>query len=267
MKIIAWNINGIRATIKKWFLETIKKEAPDVLCIQEIKAYESQIPAEIRFILKDYDFIRNAAKKPWYAWTATFYKKWRKITHSDMFCKNKLFSDDWRVIETRMIFGNKEFAIFNVYFPNGNPKSNGESMLENKLLFYETFTKHIKELKEKWLYVICGGDFNVAHKEIDLASPQQNKRAIGFLPEERQKIDQMIKIWFTDVFRQYHQEEKGCYTRRSYRTGMKKSNKGWRYDYFFVSPNVLPLIKEVEHLITIDASDHCPLSLTLDIWT
>ena len=263
MKIITRNINGIRATIKKWFLETISKQKPDILCLQEIKAFENQIPPELHLVLKEYTFIRNPAKKPGYAGTATFYKKNIEGVSNTIFSDNELFSKDGRIIETRFRENDKEFALFNVYFPNGNPKTDGKEMLSSKLDFYDKFVKYSNILKWKWLHVICGGDFNVAHKIIDLASPQQNKKSIGFLESERKKIDKIIESWFTDVFRHYHPKEPGHYTRRSYRKWMKESNKGWRYDYFFVSSNVLPIIKKMEHLSDIRASDHCPLLLVL----
>lgn len=261
MKIITRNINWIRASVKKWFVEVITEESPDILCLQEIKAYENQIPPEMHLILKDYNLIWNAARKPWYAGTAIFYKKNLSLISYTIFEWNELFSADWRVMEVRFLYKCKEYVLFNVYFPNWNPRADGVVMLGNKLSFYDTFLQYVSKLKQDGLHVICSWDFNVAHTEIDLSNPQWNKRSVGFLPAERAKLDMMIKDWFVDLFRYYHPNEAWHYTRRSYREWMKDANRGWRYDYFFVSQNVVDAVSSMSHLTAIRASDHCPLRL------
>lgn len=263
MKIITWNINWIRASVKRGFVDIVKTESPDILCLQEIKSYESQIPPEVLLLSDNYNFIWNPAKKPWYAWTAVLYKKDIQFLSYDLFSHEILFSQDGRVIETRFHYNNKEYVLLNLYFPNWNTRTDGTEMLSHKLKFYDTFLNYINELKKSWLYVICAGDFNVAHKEIDLANPKQNKRSVWFLLEERAKLDIMHRDWFVDLFRHYYPDSIGHYTRWSYRTGMREANKWWRYDYIFISENTLPNVKKLAHLHTINASDHCPISLLL----
>lgn len=130
-------------------MDAIIHESPDILCLQEIKSYESQIPPEIRFVLKDYNFIRNPAEKPGYAGTATLYKKDVHIVSQNMFLENKHFTQDGRIIETRFIYHDKQYALFNLYVPNGNPKADGQEMLSKKLAFYDELLEHSTRLKDE----------------------------------------------------------------------------------------------------------------------
>jgi len=263
MKIISRNINWIRATMKKWFSEFFEKEAPDILCLQEIKAYEEQIPSEVFPLLKNYKKVWNPAQKPWYAWTAIFYHEKTICSEPKTFSSIPFFSQDWRIIELEFQHNGTKYTLFNLYFPNGSPRANGESMLEKKLEFYDAFLSYVDKIKALWTNIILSGDFNVCHKEIDLAQPKNNKRAVWFLPEEREKIDKIIKHWFIDVFRHFYPTLEWAYTRWSYRTWIKERNLWRRYDYFFVNSEIISHIQEVKHFSEIRASDHCPLLLTL----
>ena len=260
MKIVSRNVNGIRAVIQKWFYQWIKQEDPDIICLQETKAFEHQLPAEFRYHMGAYDWVWHAGEKPGYAGTVTLYKKslsfisWRSI-----FEEVEHFHADGRVVETKF----QEFTLLNIYFPNGGERSDGTEMLTYKLAFYQHFLHYINKLRAAWEKVITCGDFNICHREIDIARPEENKNSIWFLPIERAEMDELEKHGYVDVFRHLHPDLKDHYTRRSYRAGARPRNVGRRLDYFRVSENVLPDIKKITHAITVEWSDHCPIILEL----
>lgn len=265
MKITSRNVNWIRAVINKWFDERFKKDNPDILCIQEPKAFEHQIPAELKFITKDYNYIRHSGIKPWYAGTAIFYKKDLKvISTKNHFWELEQFHEDGRVVEIK--FHGKDnkdsvFTLLNIYFPNWWTKADGTEMLTYKLEFYENFIQYINNLKANWENIITTWDFNICHHPIDIARPEENKDSIWFLPIERKKLDKLQANWYVDVFRYFNPDLKDKYTRRSYRAWARPRNVWRRLDYFRVSENILPLITHIDHQDLVMWSDHCPISL------
>lgn len=263
MKIISWNVNGIRAVHRKGlFLPMIEKYRPDIVCLQEIKAEQHQSEID----LKDYEEYWNPAEKAGYSGTAIFSKK-KPLSVIFGFTepiqkKYKLSGDTYgdpnkegRVLTAEF----KDFFIVNVYTPN----SKGD--LSRLPLRHEqwdpAFLEYIKELKEKKDVIFCG-DLNVAHTEIDLANPKQNEGEHGFTVEEREGLNRVIKAGFIDTFRHFHKEG-GHYTWWTPWREARKRNIGWRIDYFFVSQSLLKQIKTSEILSDVLGSDHCPILLEL----
>ncbi|MFZ2151296.1 MAG: exodeoxyribonuclease III [Candidatus Absconditicoccaceae bacterium] len=262
MKIASRNVNGIRAVVQKGFYDRVKKNDRDIICLQETKAFESQLPAEFRYHMADYNRVWHVGTKPGYSGTATFYKKnLNLISSKSHFEDIEHFHEDGRVVETK--FDN--FTLLNIYFPNGGDKSDGTPMLSYKLKFYEHFIHYINKLRAQGENIITTGDFNICHCEIDIARPQENKNSIGFLPIERAEMDKLLGNGYTDIFRYFNPDLKDQYTRRSYRAGARHRNIGRRLDYFRVSQDIVPKIKNIIHHTSVEGSDHCPISLELDL--
>lgn len=271
MRITSRNVNWIRAVLKKWFDEWIQKDNPDILCIQETKAFEHQIPNELKLIMKDYNYVRHAGERPWYAGTAIFYKKNLEIISTkNTFEWIEEFSEHGRVTEIKvsapLIKGDKggfNFTLLNLYFPNWWTRADGTEMLTYKLNFYKQFVKYINWLRNNGENIITTWDFNICHKEIDIARPKENENSIWFLPIERAELDNLQNNWYVDAFRHFNPELKDKYTWWSYRAWARPRNVGRRIDYFRVSQNILPIIKKIEQQDQVMWSDHCPISLEL----
>ena len=258
MKIYSWNINWIRAIAKKWLIEWVKKEDPDILCLQEVKAFEDQIPKELEYLTQNYNLFWHSWKRPGYSWVAVFYKE-KAISTKSHFEEITHFHEEWRVIEIKF----KNFTLLNIYFPNGWTNAAWEEKLSYKLKFYDHFLTYINKLRSNWESIITCWDFNICHKEIDIARPKENVNSIGFLPIERAKIDEIIKAWYIDVFRHFNPDKKYEYTWWSYRAGARPRNVWWRLDYFFISPDLIKKVKKVKNLTDIMGSDHCPVYLEI----
>lgn len=259
MKIISWNVNGIRAVLKKWFNEFIKKENPDILCIQETKAFEQQFLNET-WKLEWYNYVWHFWKKPWYAGTAIFYKNNLEILNSkNDFNDIEHFNTDWRVTEIEF----NDFVILNCYFPNWWTKANWEEMLSYKLDFYDKIINYINNLVLKWKNIILTWDLNIVHTEIDIARPKENKNSIWFLPIEREKISELLNNWYIDTFRYFHPNKLDTYSWWSYRAWARPRNIWWRIDYFIVNNDFIDNISNIEYLSNIMWSDHCPVLLEL----
>jgi exodeoxyribonuclease-3 len=260
MKIVSRNVNGIRAVIQKWFYDRVKKNDRDIICLQETKAFESQLPAEFRYHMADYNRVRHVWTKPWYSGTATFYKKSLNLISSKSHFEDiEHFHEDGRVVETK--FDN--FTLLNIYFPNWWDKADWTEMLSYKLKFYEHFIHYINNLRDKWENIITTWDFNICHCPIDIARPKENENSIWFLPIERAEMDKLLENWYTDIFRYFNPDLKAQYTRRSYRAWARPRNIGRRLDYFRVSQAIIPTIKNIIHQTSVEGSDHCPISLEL----
>lgn len=250
MKILSWNVNGIRAVLKKGFLDVIKKQNPDIFCLQEIKASLDKIPDELKNI-KGYNVYFFPAKRPGYSGTAIYSKLTaKKITYGF----SKKFDDEGRSISLEF----DKYILFNVYFPNGKAS---DIRLKYKLDFYTTFLKYISKQKKP---VIFCGDINTAHKEIDLANPKANKKFSGFLDIERKWIDKVIDKGYIDSFREFD-KEKDKYTWWSQRFGVRERNVGWRIDYFFIDKKLQKYLKKSYILSKIMGSDHCPIGIDINI--
>ena len=267
MKIASRNVNGLRAVLSKWFYDWVNRDEPDIICLQEVKAFESQLPADFRYHMDNYNRVWHAGEKPGYAGTITLYKKKLKLVSSrSRFEETEHFHVDGRVVETK--FQNSwpalaAFTLLNIYFPNGGERSDGTEMLSYKLKFYEHFIHYIDKLKDQWETIITCGDFNICHKEIDIARPKENENSIWFLPIERAEMDKLEAHGYADVFRHFYPELKDQYTWRSFRAWARPRNVWRRLDYFRVSKNLLPHIKKITHETAIEWSDHCPIVLEL----
>ncbi len=260
MKIASRNVNGIRAVIGKWFYDWVKQNDLDIVCLQEVKSFETQLPPEFRYYMAEYDRVRHAGERPGYAGTATFYKKsLHFVSSKSKFEEVEHFHVDGRVVETKF----QNFIVLNIYFPNGGERSDGTEMLSYKLEFYKHFIHYINTLRDKGEKIITCGDFNICHHEIDIARPKENVNSIGFLPIERAEMDILEASWYIDVFRYYNPELVGQYTWWSYRAGARHNNVWWRLDYFWVSKNILTDIKKITHQTSVEWSDHCPIVLEL----
>ncbi len=252
MKLISWNVNGIRAVHNKGFVEWFTTESPDILCLQETKADLEQFPAAV-FSLDSYKVFNSSAQKKGYSGVATISRK-KFLDTKKM--ENPDFDNEGRVLIHEL----DDFFLVNCYFPNGQ---RDHKRVPFKLDFCEEILKKINKLK-KIKPVIITGDFNTAHTEIDLANPKGNKNTTGFLPNERAWMDKFIAQGWVDIFRHLHPDQKGAYTWWSQlRADVRARNIGWRIDYFFVSDDLLPRIKRAEILSDVMGSDHCPVLLEL----
>lgn len=254
MKLISWNVNGIRAAQKKGFLDYLKKEDPDVLCVQETKAEPSQLDASLTSPEGYHVIYHSCSRKKGYSGVATF-SKVKPVKSSTGFGDEK-FDIEGRVTETDL----GHFILFNVYFPNGGMS---EERLKYKLEFYEAFFSYCQKLRDQSKKLVICGDYNTAHHDIDLARPQDNRNTSGFMDIERVWIDKLIKDGYVDTFREFNKEG-GNYTWWSMQTKARERNVGWRIDYFFVTPDLMPHVKNMYHTTEQQGSDHCPVILELD---
>lgn len=254
MKLLSWNVNGIRAAYKKGFLDILSLENPDILCIQETKAHEEQLPEALMNIEGYYTFYSSAEKKG-YSGVAIYSKK--KPTNINYNLGIEKFDKEGRVIAADY----DDFILFNVYFPNGKAS---KERLEFKMEFYFTFMDKINELKARNKKIIFCGDVNTAHKPIDLARPKANEKVSGFLPEERMWIDKLIECEYIDTFRLFNNKPDN-YTWWDMKTRARERNVGWRIDYFFISKNLQDNLESAFILSDIIGSDHCPIGIDINL--
>jgi len=263
MKILSWNVNWIRSVIQKWFFDWVKENDADMICLQEVKAFENQIPAEIRFHLSGYDYIWHRWTRAWYAGTAILFKKWVDLKEKKSDFSFHEFSDEGRVTEIAFQYGGDVVHLLNVYFPNGWSRADGTEMLSYKLDFYEKMRQYVQDIRDKWEQVIVCGDFNICHTEIDIARPKENENSIWFLPIERAEMDKLENDGLIDVFRKQNHDLKDQYTWWSYRAWARQRNIGRRLDYFWISPELFEKVEVMNHQINVLWSDHCPIELVL----
>ncbi len=252
-RIISWNVNGIRAILKKGFISWLMKENPDILCLQETKADPEQLSNDL---LRPYGYYSywNTAEKKGYSGVCIYSKQEPVSVKKGLGIKE--FDIEGRQLELDF----KKFVLINTYFPNGGK---GNIRVPYKMRYYEAFLKRIKKLSKQRREIIFCGDINTAHKEMDLARPKQNEKNTGFLPEERAWISQVVSKGFIDTFRHFCSDP--ChYTWWDYKTSARKRNVGWRLDYFFISSNLLPNLRNAIILKDVMGSDHCPIAITLD---
>jgi len=246
MRIISWNINGIRAVYKKGFLDWFYKENADIVCLQEIKAKEEQVPVNLQKINGYFSYF-NPAVRPGYSGTAVFTKQ--KPISVEQGIGLDRFDEEGRVLKLKF----PKFTLLNFYIPHGG---RDKKNMKYKLDSYEYLFKYLKK-GEKLILV---GDFNIAHKEIDLARPKENKKNTGFTSEEREKIDKLIGIGFIDSFREFNKKGDN-YTWWSHFANARARNLGWRIDYCFVSKNLKSKLKKSFILPKVMGSDHCPIAI------
>ena len=254
MKLLSWNVNGIRAAAKKGFLKFLENENPDILCIQETKAHREQLTSEI---LKDhgyYTFWHSGVRKG-YSGVATFCK------HQPLYIQEGLGIEKYDSEGRVLITEHDNFLLYNIYFPNGQKN---DERLKYKLDFYDDLLPIINDQVNSGNSVIVAGDWNTAHLPIDLARPNENKNTSGFMPIERDKIELYISNGWIDTFRLFHDEGER-YSWWTYRFGARERNVGWRIDYFFVNEGMVEICIDADIHQNILGSDHCPVSLTLDL--
>jgi len=252
MKLVTWNVNGLRACEQKGFSEWVGSFKPDILCMQEIKAEPGQLSASLRDP-SGYHPTWNPAEKKGYSGVATWSNRPGEVQVGMGIPEYDR--------EGRAIFHQfDEFTLVNVYFPNGQRDL---GRVPFKLAFYDALLAQLLDRRAAGENLIICGDWNTSHQPIDLANPGPNSKCTGFLPEERAVIDRWLAEGFRDVFRERHPGEKGHYTWWSYRPGVREKNIGWRLDYFLVSDGFADRVQDVYHLPTVMGSDHCPVVLEL----
>ena len=252
LRIISWNVNGIRAAVRKNFHAWLLEENPDILCVQETKAHPDQLDDHL-LNAHDYHSFWSSAEKKGYSGTAIFAKK-EPISMQTKVGVEALDK------EGRMIcLEYEKFFIINVYFPNGKAR---EERLDYKMDYYAAHLKFIEELRKKGKAVIVCGDYNTAHKEIDLARPKANEKISGFLPKERAWLDEYVEKGMVDTLREFN-DKSAIYTWWSMRSGARSRNVGWRIDYFFIDKEHREMLKDAFVLADVIGSDHCPLGVEI----
>jgi len=252
MKIITYNLNGIRAAMSKGLIDWISQVSPDVLCVQEIKANPDQVGV-FEFEELGYHHYWYPAQKKGYSGVAIFTKQ--KPKHIEYGCGIKEYDDEGRIL--RIDF--EEFSVMSVYHPSG---SSGDLRQAFKMEWLEAFLNYINQLKATYPKLVICGDFNICHKAIDIHNPKSNANTSGFLPEEREWMEQFINSGFVDSFRYFNQEPHQ-YSWWSYRAGSRAKNLGWRIDYNFVTDNLKNRISRSVILPSAIHSDHCPVLLEM----
>lgn len=254
MKIVSWNVNGLRSTVKNGDWEPfIRSTKPDIFCLQEVKAEPGQLPEEALNVAGYSAFFCPSKVKKGYSGVAIYSKVEPLSVIYGMGLPE--FDDEGRLIGAEY----EDFWLLNIYFPNGG---RGPERLDFKLRYYDAFLAFCEGLRKSKPVIFCG-DVNTAHEEIDLARPKENEKNTGFLPEERAWIDELIAQGYIDTYRQKNPSRIEAYTYWDQYTRARERNVGWRIDYFFVSSELSPRVKKAEIHADVYGSDHCPISITL----
>jgi len=252
-RLLCWNVNGLRALQKKGFTTWLQEQAPDVLCLQEVKAHRDQLGEELVYP-EGYVTYWNQSCTKGYSGVATFAREEPLSVSYD-------FGGKDLPIEGRVLIAEfSQYTLMNIYFPNG--KKN-EERLQYKMRFYDEFLHYADSLKERGKRLVICGDVNTAHKEIDLARPKANEKVSGFLPMERAWIDKFVSHGYVDTLRLFHPEPRQ-YSWWDLKTGARERNVGWRIDYFFVSENLAAAVKDAFIMPEVTGSDHCPVGIILE---
>ncbi|MTI95879.1 MAG: exodeoxyribonuclease III [Firmicutes bacterium] len=249
MKLISWNVNGLRACIKKGCLEFIEGADSDIICLQETKLQPGQVELE----LPGYRQYWNYAVKKGYSGTAVFSR--REPVSVEYGLGIEEHDQEGRVI--RLEF--EEFYLVNVYTPNSQ---RGLARLDYRMEWEDVFRNYVRELDGQKPVIVCG-DLNVAHKEIDIKNPAANRKNAGFTDEEREKFGLLLEQGFIDTFRHFYPEKTGAYTWWSYMRNARERNSGWRIDYFLVSQRLKDKLTDAQIEAEVMGSDHCPVGLEL----
>ena len=253
MKLISWNVNGIRANIRKGFVDFVKKSKPDILCLQETRGY----PENIDQLLPNYKKFWNHAEKKGYSGTAIFINE--KLISNLVGVKNgmgkKKHDQEGRVL----IAEYANFYLLSVYTPNSGDELR---RLEYRMEWDRAFLSFLIKLDKKKPVIFCG-DLNVAHKEIDLKHPNANRRSAGFTDEERAGFSKILNSGFVDSFRHFYPHKKDQYTWWSYRSRARERNIGWRIDYFGLSQRMISEVKKAFIMPQVMGSDHCPVGIEI----
>lgn len=259
MKIISWNVNGIRAVGKKGFLPFVEREGPDLLCLQETKAHFDQVENSVREPHGMKGTWSSAVRKG-YSGVAAMERPGSRLPVKEWIPRIGIekYDSEGRVVVT----DHGAFLLYNIYFPNGG---SGQERHEFKQVFLEDLNQHLAEKIASGREIIVVGDYNVAHREIDVYDPVRLAKESGFLPEERQWFDRFLQLGFVDTFRHFYPDEKGAFTWWSYVERARPVNRGWRIDYISVTKGLVPALKSARVMDEVEGSDHCPVMVELDV--
>jgi len=256
IRILSWNVNGLRACAKKGFAPWLEQSRAEIVGVQEVRAAPDQIPAELRQPERWHASFSPAQRRG-YSGVGLYAR--RAPDRIDTTLDQPRFDSEGRIQIAR--FG--RLAIANIYFPNGNGKERDNSRVPYKLDFYRTLFERLQRLRRSGARVLVMGDFNTAHREIDLARPRENRSTSGFLPEECAEIDRWIKAGWIDTYRHFDPSP-GRYTWWSQRSGARSKNVGWRIDYVMASPAAMNFVKRAMIYSDVQGSDHCPIGVEVD---
>jgi len=262
MRIISWNVNGLRANVKKGGFDWFLNESPDILCLQETKAHPDQLETGIKNPEGYHSYFDHSKLRKGYSGVATY----SKIEPENIEYGLGITEYDQEGRYLGLFFNNPikdigKIALFNNYFPNGG---GGPDRLKFKLEYYDLFLNHANTLLKDGYEIIFCGDVNTAHQEIDLARPRENENHTGFLPIEREWIDRVIESGYIDTFRYFNPNKTEAYTWWDMKTFARDRNIGWRLDYFFVSKGLIKRVKKTRILDNIMGSDHCPIDIVIE---
>lgn len=255
MRMLCWNVDGLRSALKKGFMEWLLKESPDVLCLQETRLGGEELPEALQQIEGYHCFYSNHSTKKGYSGVAIFTKK-NPLKVEKGFDIPR-FDDEGRTL----VADYGSFVLMNIYFPNGKAS---DERLKFKMEFYDAFLDYADRLRKEGKAVIVCGDVNTAHTELDIARPKDNAKRSGFLPMERAWMDKLESHGYIDTYRVF-EKEGGHYTYWDMRTGARKRNVGWRIDYFYISKDLLPHLKKAFIESDVPGSDHCPIGIDISL--
>lgn len=253
IKIASWNVNGIRGALKRGFLDWMASHGPDILCVQETKAVEDQLPRELLEI-PGYVTHWHSALRKGYSGVGIFTKVKPETAKGGLGIER--FDAEGRFLQLDF----PDFTLMNIYFPNGKASS---ERLEFKMEFYDAFLDYVEGVRKRQNRIIFVGDVNTAHNEIDLARPKENSKVSGFLPVERAWMDKVVDCGYVDTFRHLHPDSVE-YSWWDMKSRARERNVGWRIDYIFVTRETLPSVKGAFILTDVMGSDHCPVGIDLE---
>jgi len=255
MKIVSWNVNGIRACYKKGLADFVQYESPDILCLQETKAHLEQVELDVQTLGYDWHMWSSAVRKG-YSGVATFCNT--KPTAAEKGIGIKEYDSEGRFVITE----HRDFDLYNIYYPNGG---SGEERHNFKQKFLKDLKAHLQKKIKKGKSIIVVGDYNIAHTDIDIYDPKKLANESGFLPEEKEWMTEFLEMGFVDTFRHFHPHEKNRYSWWSYRELARVGNRGWRIDYICVTKDLVPKLKSAQILDQVEGSDHCPVVVELKL--
>jgi exodeoxyribonuclease-3 len=254
LRIITWNVNGLRALLEKGGWNWLQAQDADVICLQEIKARPDQLKEDQNRYFDEYEAFWNPAQRPGYSGVLTLTKP--QPTDLEYGIAAEDFDVEGRVVRARY----PGFHLYNIYFPNGQ---RGQERVDYKLAFYARLLELCDQMHARGEHVVICGDFNTAHREIDLKNPKENAKTSGFLPEERALLDTYLKHGLVDAYRQLY-PERVQYTWWTYRMNARQRGIGWRLDFYMVSDGLVGRVKDVIVHDDVMGSDHCPVSLIIE---
>ena len=261
MRIVSWNVNGIRACAKRGFAGFLKRSGADIIGVQEVRALPEEIPNEAR-TPPGWHTAFAPAKRRGYSGVGLYARSAPERLETAL--GETRFDIEGRYIAARFSTERKRFAVVNAYFPKGSGRSRDNSRVGYKLDFYRAVFERVQRLRRRCPVLVIG-DFNTAHREVDLARPKANVKNSGFLPEERAEIDRWLDAGWVDAFRALHPDKPGHYTWWSQRSGAREKNVGWRIDYVLASPAAMKRVQDAFIWPDERGSDHCPVGVDIDL--